>query len=1121
MKKIFFTTFGVVMYFWSVAQSTTQQNNQIGNQSRYLGWENNFGLRIATNNQTRMWLNSDGTFASGVNTSGFIGIGTTNPIAPLHIIGSQQQNTQGWTRGLTLSNNAALQWDGGTLPGFFMAHPSGNPLGNWYAGVNAGNSPSAEVEYAFTVACLTPFGLNPLASTKFLKNVLVTEDGFGRRLGVNVLNPTYASEIYSNATQMRLSYGSAVNTTTSTNTWTDFLTNSFGNLQIDASGNRVGIETAGNPGNTLHVNSLLFSATTVNGFPQAAGFATPTGTSGVRFSDLTSASTPQLNPSLGVLSVDANGDVILVPGGGTANNGLTVVAGVLQLGTPCITTLTAFNATALTANRVVPNRNFNLWFGSLNSETGGIGVGGQANINSFCNTGNTFEISANSKNAQYGSANASGLRFTKLTSTSPVIANTLNGVDASKVLTVDGDGDVVLVNAATSLVNNGIYNNGGLLQLGAPCNNPTAISASATTESRTVFLDQNNSFWFATLTGSTGGIGLGAQPASTPFCSVGNTVEISANNASSYGNTNSSGLRFSRLLATSPVIANTVNGVDASKVLTVDGNGDVVLVSAASGLGNNCSQASNPLLENYAINLNSNNLYLPSDNAYTDKVVIGDLCGSVKKGKVNIQTSVSTDATNNESSVLYLENLHPTINGNNFGLNTRAVAGLGNVYQQHGIKSYAQGGREARGITADAVVLSGNGSAYGGIFNAGTIGVSNATNVGVFGGAAGGYFQNIGVYGSTNYIGAGVNYAGYFAGDLVVNGPSTGGANLVFSDSSIKTNVISINRSLELIHKLRPVTYDFNNSYAPQLNLNSHKNYGFISQEVALILPDLVESKTILAKNDDLGNEIFPAKTVKVLNYDGLIPLAINSIQELDNKVNKVTLSDQSLKINVTNLNNSLAKTLAMRGVNFKWNQANTGFDTRNHVGFIAQEINAIDPLLTFKDSDSLMHVEYDKVVPVLAEAIQELNATVVSKDSIINALNARLTNLENCLSSILPALCQMNQSMIQNNTPAAQEELRMQLSVTLSNKAAIILDQNVPNPFAEQTTINFSIPTTVAKAQIHFYNLEGKLMQSVDVLERGLGSVTVFGSDLSSGTYTYTLVADGKVVSTKKMIKQ
>jgi len=82
-------------------------------------------------------------------------------------------------------------------------------------------------------------------------------------------------------------------------------------------------------------------------------------------------------------------------------------------------------------------------------------------------------------------------------------------------------------------------------------------------------------------------------------------------------------------------------------------------------------------------------------------------------------------------------------------------------------------------------------------------------------------------------------------------------------------------------------------------------------------------------------------------------------------------------------------------------------------------------------------------------------------------------------------------------------------------------LEQNVPNPFAEQTTINYFLPDNISKAQILFYNAQGKLIQSVDLNERGKGQLNVFASDLSNGIYTYTLVADGKIFETKKMLKQ
>ena len=89
-----------------------------------------------------------------------------------------------------------------------------------------------------------------------------------------------------------------------------------------------------------------------------------------------------------------------------------------------------------------------------------------------------------------------------------------------------------------------------------------------------------------------------------------------------------------------------------------------------------------------------------------------------------------------------------------------------------------------------------------------------------------------------------------------------------------------------------------------------------------------------------------------------------------------------------------------------------------------------------------------------------------------------------------------------------------------LSDHDVVLLDQNVPNPFAEQTVISYSIPRNTKSAQILFYNTAGKLIKSVNVRENGKGKLNVFADDLSSGIYSYTLVIDGKVVYTRKMEK-
>lgn len=208
----------------------------------------------------------------------------------------------------------------------------------------------------------------------------------------------------------------------------------------------------------------------------------------------------------------------------------------------------------------------------------------------------------------------------------------------------------------------------------------------------------------------------------------------------------------------------------------------------------------------------------------------------------------------------------------------------------------------------------------------------------------------------------------------------------------------------------------------------------------------------------------------------------------------------------------------SLRGVSYYWTQTNPiySFDTTEHIGFIAQEVDTVDSRLTYMDSDSLLHVDYNKVVPILTEAIQELATINSSQDSIINSLNDRLTLLENCINNL--NLCNGETfSMNQTNSKPINNSMK----VELSNSSTIVLNQNVPNPFAEQTTITMELPLEIKIAQILFHNNEGRLIQSVEIQDRGFSELTVYANDLSTGVYTYTLVTDGKIIASKKMIRQ
>jgi hypothetical protein len=135
-------------------------------------------------------------------------------------------------------------------------------------------------------------------------------------------------------------------------------------------------------------------------------------------------------------------------------------------------------------------------------------------------------------------------------------------------------------------------------------------------------------------------------------------------------------------------------------------------------------------------------------------------------------------------------------------------------------------------------------------------------------------------------------------------------------------------------------------------------------------------------------------------------------------------------------------------------------------------------------------------------------------KDELINNLAERLEALETCVRET--NLCQATpqQRLSEEGAPIGQ-------SVELKNLNAIILDQNLPNPFAERTTITYTVPEEVTQAELVFYDMRGRIINQIEINERGQGKMTVYGENLQNGVYTYSLVADGILIDTKKMVKQ
>jgi hypothetical protein len=106
--------------------------------------------------------------------------------------------------------------------------------------------------------------------------------------------------------------------------------------------------------------------------------------------------------------------------------------------------------------------------------------------------------------------------------------------------------------------------------------------------------------------------------------------------------------------------------------------------------------------------------------------------------------------------------------------------------------------------------------------------------------------------------------------------------------------------------------------------------------------------------------------------------------------------SDRRLKENIVNIETPLQKVLKLNGVTFDWNDnpvnQHSGKVGMKDIGLIAQEVEAVEPLLTTEWGDEergvYKTIKYDRVVSLLVEAIKE-------QHGIIQNLEKRVSDLE------------------------------------------------------------------------------------------------------------------------------
>jgi hypothetical protein len=172
--------------------------------------------------------------------------------------------------------------------------------------------------------------------------------------------------------------------------------------------------------------------------------------------------------------------------------------------------------------------------------------------------------------------------------------------------------------------------------------------------------------------------------------------------------------------------------------------------------------------------------------------------------------------------------------------------------------------------------------------------------------------------------------------------------------------------------------------------------------------------------------------------------------------------------------------------------------------GFVAQEVEALVKKTGYvfsgveapQNEHDHYSIRYAEFVVPLVKAVQELTGKLEDQEKKSDLQHAEIIELKQKLGVYEGSKSEGNSDNLQ-----------------------LALFQNNPNPFSVNTEIKMTLPETTKQATLIVYNLEGKQLKDIVVQERGNTKAVISASELAAGMYLYALIADGKVIDTKRLI--
>jgi hypothetical protein len=222
-----------------------------------------------------------------------------------------------------------------------------------------------------------------------------------------------------------------------------------------------------------------------------------------------------------------------------------------------------------------------------------------------------------------------------------------------------------------------------------------------------------------------------------------------------------------------------------------------------------------------------------------------------------------------------------------------------------------------------------------------------------------------------------------------------------------------------------------------------------------------------------------------------------------------INTSDARDKKNIRDLNYGLKEIMQLHPVKFDWKDEH---NTDDKLGLIAQDLQKVLPEVVKayeykRDSTGKrkrvpaerLGVMYSDIIPVIIKGMQQQQQIIEDQNKKIKALTQLVSDLA-------------SGNQIKNTQSESNEK-----SVAVLSDAS--LEQNAPNPFNQTTVIKYYLPSNAGNASISITDMNGKIVKNIPVTTKGSGQLALQAEMLTSGTYNYSLIINGRSLYTKKMI--